>query len=129
MGLNRDEGGKKGMTPMKKLRPLVRISPSQSSCGAVNTMEKKSLTSRKTRVVIKYDVGFNNSLYIRGKGANLSWEKGVCLKNTKSDEWVWESDLPFTTCEFKVLINDSQYENGDNHPLACGQTFEYTPHF
>lgn len=83
----------------------------------------------KTRVVVKYDVGFNNSLYLRGKGANLSWDKGVALKNTKNDEWVWETDAQFTTCEFKVLINDKQYENGTNHHLIQGASMQYTPSF
>lgn len=83
----------------------------------------------KTRITIKYDSGFPNQIFIRGKGANLSWEKGLPLKNVKSDEWVWETDAPFTQCEFKVLINDRIYENGDNHLLNAGATLLYTPHF
>lgn len=88
--------------------------------------EKKSA---QTRLVIKYDVGFGNQLFIRGKGAGLSWEKGIPLKNTKTDEWIWESPLSFTTCEFKILLNDTQYELGDNHPLLCGSSIQYTPQF
>jgi hypothetical protein len=83
----------------------------------------------RTRVTIKYDVGFPNQLYIRGKGANLSWEKGQALKNTKADEWVWETDANFNHCEFKVLINDRVYENGENHHLNAGATLLFTPHF
>lgn len=83
----------------------------------------------KTRITVKYDIGFGNYLFLRGKGANLSWEKGVALKNVKNDEWVWETDLAFTSCEFKVLINDSIYEIGDNHTLTCGASIQYTPRF
>ena len=83
----------------------------------------------KTRVVIKYDVGFNNFLSLRGKGGGLTWEKGTALKNVKYDEWVWETETSFTTCEFKVLINDCQYEIGENHPISCGASFQYTPQF
>ena len=39
-------------------------------------------------MVVHFDVGFKNSVD-RGKGAGLSWDKGVQLKNTKPDEWVW----------------------------------------
>jgi hypothetical protein len=85
--------------------------------------------SSKTRITIKYDAGFPNQLYIRGKGANLSWDKGQLLKNVKIDEWVWETDAHFTHCEFKILINDRVYENGDNHLLNAGSTLLYTPHF
>ncbi len=83
----------------------------------------------RTRIVVKYDVGFNNSIHIRGYGANLSWERGIPLKNTKSDEWVWETDASFSGGEFKVLINDKHYEAGDNHKLNSGATIQYTPRF
>lgn len=83
----------------------------------------------KTRILVKYDVGFNNSITIRGKGAGLNWDRGLSLKNIKADEWVWETDTPFTTGEFKVLINDTKYELGENHTLRCGASIQYTPKF
>jgi hypothetical protein len=83
----------------------------------------------KTKITVKYDVGFSNQIFIRGKGAHLSWDKGQPLKNVKPDEWVWETDVSFTSCEFKVLINDRVYENGDNHHLNAGSTLVYSPHF
>lgn len=82
-----------------------------------------------TRVTVKYDVGFGNQVFIRGKGADLSWDKGLPLENRKSDEWVWEIETPFSACEFKVLINDEHYEIGHNHPLTPGSQIQYTPKF
>lgn len=89
----------------------------------------KETTTTKTRIIVKYDVGFKNTLFIRGKIANLNWEKGVPMKNIKSDEWIWETDLPFPPGEFKVLINDQFYETGYNHPIKSGSTVQYTPRF
>lgn len=86
-------------------------------------------SSTKTRITVKYDVGFGNSLFIRGQGANLSWDKGMPMRNIKNDEWVWETDIPFATAEFKVLINDRSYETGRNHLLHCGTIVQYTPRF
>lgn len=83
----------------------------------------------KTKIIVKCDVGFGNALYIRGKGAGLNWEKGKKLTNISADEWVWESDASFETCEFKVLINDERYENGDNHRLYKGASIRYSPSF
>ncbi len=100
----------------------------QSTKPQYDTQTDKKASS-KTRVTIKYDAGFPNQLYIRGKGANLSWDKGQPLKNTKPDEWVWETDAHFNHCEFKILINDRVYENGDNHHLNACSTLLYTPHF
>ena len=101
----------------------TKANPSQSTATAPTLQRKGS-----TRVVIKYDVGFGNAVYIRGKGANLNWERGVMLHNVKADEWIWETDIPFTACEFKVLINDKEYEIGENHPLTQA-SLQYVPKF
>lgn len=104
--------------------------PAKTTSKQQNEKEADSKTvCSKSRITIKYDVGFSNQLYIRGKGANLSWEKGQILKNIKSDEWTWETDDPFTQCEFKVLINDQVYENGDNHQLKSGDCLSLIPNF
>lgn len=104
-----------------------------SKCYSPATMVKeqpaKTHKGPKSRITINFDVGFSNVLYIRGQGANLSWNKGLLLTNVKPDEWIWETTKPFTTCEFKVLINDSEYEAGDNHTLTCGSSIQYTPEF
>jgi len=108
-------------------------------------MSKKLKTSKKSssspkpkkvpspkilgKVIIKYDVGLGNVLFIRGKGAGLSWDKGIPLKNKGADEWVWDPKQSFNECEFKVLINDQTYEAGENHWLTCGATIQYTPSF
>lgn len=117
---------------IKKENSKSTLKTERESSTAV--VEKKSYPSpenkyAKTRVTIKYDAGFPNDLYIRGKGANLSWDKGQKLRNVKKDEWVWETDLPFTTCEFKILINDCHYEDGENHKLASSTSILLTPKF
>lgn len=89
---------------------------------------KNKVTSLGT-VTIKYDVGFSNAFYIRGKGAGLSWDKGVPLKNIGPDEWIWEPLQSFNECEFKVLINDERYETGENRHMICGANVTYTPSF
>jgi hypothetical protein len=111
----------------KTYQAATQATKQQDTYYTTDKTDKK--TSSKTRITIKYDVGFPNQLYIRGKGANLSWDKGQLLKNVKPDEWVWETDAHFTHCEFKVLINDRIYENGDNHQLNAGSNLLYTPHF
>lgn len=100
-----------------------------TTSSPVQTNDKKKTKTKLTRVVIHCDVGFNNSIFIRGSGANLSWDKGIMLLNTRPDEWVWETDQSFNSCEFKVLINDTQYEQADNHILTNGNSLEYTPCF
>ncbi|MDP1880849.1 MAG: hypothetical protein Q8K60_07910 [Parachlamydiaceae bacterium] len=109
-------------SPSKPIKPNNSI-PSKNQ----DAQEKKS--SYKTRLTIKYDIGYQNKFFIRGKGANLSWDKGQEFTNVKPDEWIWETEIPFNQCEFKVLINDEIYEIGENHFLNCGSSVVYTPHF
>ncbi len=84
---------------------------------------------KKTKVTVRYDVGFKNNLYIRGSAAGLSWDRGVLLQNKGADEWVWETSAVFSKCEFKVLINDKQYEAGENHKISSGESIQYKPKF
>ncbi len=107
----------------------LKASEVQEDAKSSEKKEAQSSKRGKTRITIKYDVGFHNSLYIRGKGANLSWDRGIPLKNIGRDEWVWETDAPFTQCEFKTLINDQHYEQGENHFLTYGTSIQYTPFF
>jgi len=82
-----------------------------------------------TRIKVRFDVGMGNALYLRGSCSGLNWEKGVELKNSGPDLWVWETNHDFKECEFKVLLNDQTYESGENHYLYPGADIEYTPHF
>lgn len=90
---------------------------------------KQQQSTETSKVIIKYNVGFGNHLTIRGKGANLSWIKGISLKNIGEDEWEWGTDAKFSRLEFKILVNDHHFETGDNHLLEEGQTVTYTPIF
>ncbi len=92
--------------------------------------EKGSRSKReKTRIVIRYNVGYDNHLFIRGSAGGLNWDRGVMLKNIGPDEWVWETTDHFQDCEFKVLINDNQFEAGENHHIRDGAAVQYTPIF
>jgi hypothetical protein len=118
---NNNSNTKSASPALQEKHDLTTTSTQKSSSNAGKNV--------KTRITVKYDVGFQNNLFIRGKGANLSWDKGMQMKNLKNDEWIWETDAAFPNGEFKVLINDRTYETGHNHPLNCGATIQYTPHF
>ncbi len=106
----------------RKKNPTKRASPKKTS--------KKISAKEPTRIIIKYNTGINNNLYIRGSdAAGLSWDHGTLLCNVGPDEWVWETTLPFEDCEFKVLLNDMYYEDGENHHVGIGAHLQYSPHF
>lgn len=110
--------------------PLVQKKTTQVP-ATVKSNPKPMVAGKKknTKITVKFDAGFPNNLFIRGRGADLNWDKGIPLKNVRADEWVWETDRPFTACEFKILINDERYEAGENHVVQCGAQVIYTPRF
>ncbi|HCB12201.1 MAG TPA: hypothetical protein DEP36_01325 [Gammaproteobacteria bacterium] len=85
-----------------------------------------------TVIVAKYDVGFGNSLYIRGEGAGLSWDTSVLMKNVENDVWVWTTnEMTEGMVSFKFLINDSteHWSSGDNLSASAGETTTVSPSF
>lgn len=84
--------------------------------------------SPMTQIVVDYDVGFGNSLCIRGQGGGLSWDLGLMMRNESANRWVWMTHS-LDDLTFKVLINDRRWEEGDNHTIAGGESEEITPQF
>lgn len=92
--------------------------------------ETASSSSAKSVVIqVNYDVGFNNTLYIRGSGGPLSWEKGLPLENVEASKWTWSTDQLNSPVVFKLLINDELYETGENRQLKAGAILDITPQF
>jgi len=98
---------------------------------AVKKVAKRAAKAVKplTTIVAKIDVGFGNSLSLRGEGAGLSWEKGIVMGCAASDEWVWSSDSVTAPIEFKVLINDEIWADGANGVVEPGDRIVIEPEF
>ena len=83
----------------------------------------------ETTIVAQIDVGFGNSLYIRGEGPGLSWEKGVPLDCIADDKWsltLGEASRPVV---FKLLRNDMTWCGGEDFVVQPGTTLTVTPVF
>ena len=118
-----------------KLKAVEKKSgKSKKSCGyqgectcKPKPKTQKACPRKSTVAVMKCDIGFGNTLFIRGEGAkNLSWDKGLALTfDEKEQAWCFRTsgNRPI---EFKVLINDSKWSEGENFVLSPGgkQTFE-----
>ncbi len=110
--------------------PLNSKSNQAKPANPAKSNDKTNKKAQKnTQVIVNYDAGFSNELYIRGEGANLNWKKGQKLKNISANQWSWECNESFSKCEFKILINDKNYETGENHCLKEGDSFNCSPKF
>lgn len=86
-------------------------------------------TKTKTTIVAKYDAGFGNSLYLRGEGAGLGWDKGVLMSCAAADEWSYTVEGATSALAVKVLINDTTWSSGPNIDVPIGQKIVFTPSF
>ncbi len=81
-----------------------------------------------TTVIAKVDVGWGNSVYIRGEGGGLSWNSGR-LMDWNNDSWTWSTTAAVTGLTFKFILNDEQWAEGENLTVPSGGTSVSTPEF
>jgi hypothetical protein len=82
-----------------------------------------------TKIVAQIDVGFGNSLYVRGEGSGLSWEKGVPLDCIADDQWALSLAETSRPVVFKFLINDLTWSLGEDYVVQPGSSVVLTPAF
>ena len=90
------------------------------ACDCGTTAPKTVAAASVTTIVAKVDVGFGNTLFLRGTGPGLSWEKGVEMTNTGSDEWSWSTNKASKTFLAKVLINDVTWSGDPDSTIVPG---------
>ena len=96
--------------------------------AAKKTGAKKKIAT-KTTIAARVDVGFGNNLYIRGEGAGLSWDVGILMRNLSPYEWAWETKSSDKPIEYKLLINDELWANGENQFAQPDETAITAPTF
>ena len=107
----------------------TKVPPKKVAIRKGESLDKLKSKSSFTRIVVNFDVGFENELFVRGQGADLNWEHGYRMTNVDPGTWVWESTSISAPVEFKVLINDLEFEEGENHVLQPGSSLDLTPSF
>jgi hypothetical protein len=106
-------------TVAPKIKPAATGSP---------TVVAKAKGARVTIIAV-IDVGFGNSLSVRGDEPFFNWNKGALLGCVAADRWeivLTGVDRPF---QFKFLVNDASWSTGDNYTASPGDTLTLTPAF
>lgn len=89
----------------------------------------KAAASPLTTVVARVDVGFGNTLFIRGEGAGLTWTVGKPMVCAGDAEWTWATRDAGSGLVFKFLINDEIWSHGEDNSVAAGGTSITSPSF
>lgn len=125
-------------SPVKKSKAAPKSVISSSIAPAVHddvapaaapVVKEVAIAPVSTTIVAQIDVGFGNTLYVRGEGPGLSWEKGTALDCVADDKWsivLAETSKPIV---FKFLINDQTWCTGDDYVAQPGTTLTVTPAF
>ena len=114
--------------PARKTAAAPKIkapAASKPSAPAVVTRPKGS----RVTLVAKIDVGYGNTLFVRGDGAGLSWEKGTALDCTANDTWTLVLPAVEKPFAFKIVLNDTLWSTGEDFSAAPGDTVTVTPSF
>ncbi len=92
-------------------------------------VHRSSINTRPTSIAITYKISPRHRLFIRGSGNGLSWEKGCPLTRYDDSTWLYGSPFPLEDMEYKFLINDSIWQEGDNYKIINGKITETIAHF
>ena len=84
-----------------------------------------------TTIRVHYDSGLGNNMYLRGSGYPLTWSSGRKMFNISNDVWIYEIERYDVgeQFEFKPMINDNTWSQGNNYIGTGGQTIDVYPNF
>ena len=123
-------------TPAKKVAAKKATAKKTPPKKAVKQVVKKPAIKKApakkiklTRIIARVDVGFGNQLYIRGENGGLDWERGIQMENVSAYEWRFTTHYPAKSIEFKFLINDELWAEGNNLKIAAGKESISSPTF
>ena len=101
-------------------------SPAPAPAPAVKPAAAKGAV---TTITAHIDIGFGNTLYIRGDGPGLSWEKGVVMDCVVDDKWSISLSGVSVPVVFKFLVNDLTWSAGDDYVVSPGGDLVVVPTF
>lgn len=109
--------------------PVVTPAPTASVKAAPDPAKTPIVTAAAPITIeAKIDIGFGNKLFVRGQGAGLSWDHGIPLECV--DSQTWRLIVPATDkLQFKLLLNDSVWAQGEDVVAAPGKRVEVVPAF
>ena len=120
---------KKSSKTSKTPAPATKSAPAVRKAPIAPAVKKTAAKAIVTTISARIDVGFGNTLYLRGEGPGLSWDRGVVMECVGDDQWtiaLRESALPVV---FKFLVNDEVWSAGEDFVAKPGTSETFTPLF
>jgi len=83
----------------------------------------------RTTIVAAIDVGYKNTLYIRGDGPGLTWDWGMAMDCVADDRWIVTIHDATAPIVFKFLLNDTVWCHDPDFAVQPGAYLTITPTF
>jgi hypothetical protein len=121
----------KAMPPAKPPVAKLKVQPAPVATTVPTPAAMKPVEPKRpvTTITALIDVGFGNTLFIRGEGPGLNWEKGTPLEIIGDDKWTIALPESARPIVFKFLLNDVTWSVGDDYTVAPGTSLTITPIF
>ena len=113
--------------PAAKPAEAPAPAPAPKPVAAAKSVKKAG--PQPTVIQANIDVGFCNTLYIRGEGPGLNWDRGQPLECLKDDLWSYAIEAAAKPIIFKFLINDETWCTGDDYVVEPGNKITLVPTF
>jgi hypothetical protein len=82
-----------------------------------------------TTITAIIDVGFGNSLSLRGDGPGLSWDQGVVMDCVADNQWSLTLEGATAPIVCKFLVNDLSWSAGEDYLVQPGASLTVSPTF
>lgn len=115
-------------TKTLKPAPAPERPKTETAAPAVAAVKPTKKTASTATIEAKIDVGFGNTLYLRGEGSGLTWEHGIPLTCVDGSTWQWSAPVA-EKLKVKLLLNDAVWAQGEDLVVAPGEKLEISPAF
>ena len=113
----------------KAVKAAATLEASGSQAAPPAPAKKPAPQPTRTVIEAKIDIGFGNTLYIRGEGPGLSWDKGLVMDCIADNQWVITISDAVAPIIFKFLVNDLTWCVGNDFIVEPGASFTTEPLF
>lgn len=118
---------KKVTSPVKAKAPAKpKAAKAPAAAPTVKTTPPMPLL---TTITAEIDIGFGNTLWLRGDGPGLSWETGLIMDCVADDKWSVTLTDAGAPVVFKFLVNDLSWSAGDDYVVKPGASVSLKPTF
>lgn len=109
--------------------PVAKAPAAKAPAAKAPAVKASAAKLPATAITALIDIGFGNTLYVRGEGPGLSWDVGVPLDCAADNKWTIALPASGKAVIYKFLINDLSWSAGPDYVTESGSAITVEPTF